>query len=688
MLARRARFRCVALITLLAAAVNCLGQSIPLPDRGSIGEAGTGTIPLIGPWRFQTGDDPTWSSLSFDDSGWKTIEADRPWGQQGYRRYTGYAWYRICVSFPRAAGVSEYLLVPHVQDVYQVFWNGVSIGEDGKMPPWPVWHVSEQPKVFRIGRIQGGVLAVRVWKAPLFSDDSGSLGGFAGTPIVGDAVSIAAAKASIDYEWLRGRQLEFGEQLIYGLIALFGCLVWWRNRGQWVLLWMACYAITPLIGVLLLDAHIAIPYSLAMGLTQPVNCVHDISLWLLLLWLLHLNEDQNVSHAVKFLAIASLTLCTFDGILLSLAWNPRWLVVVQSMDAAITAVSTVIQILPLVLVVIAIRRRTRLEAASWIVAALTFLDGMLVSIQQGLKQGQRFTGWTIGNELENPLFSIGGNSVSLVMISRGLLLIAIVAAVYISYREERRSEMILANEFSSARELQRMLIPENQHHLPGFVISSAYHPALEVGGDFFQLIPVDGDPDGSTLLLLGDVSGHGLKAALSVSYVIGIVRVLAEFYPQPGPLLTELNHRLCGHMENGFVTCIAARINRLGACCLSSAGHPPPFLNWRSLEVPGALPLGLDVAARYDQLALRLEPGDHLALYTDGLLEARNKAGELYGFDRLQKLFAANPTAAEAAEVAVQFGQDDDVTVVTLAYVGEGTETPDENGVTHELVRQ
>jgi serine phosphatase RsbU (regulator of sigma subunit) len=105
---------------------------------------------------------------------------------------------------------------------------------------------------------------------------------------------------------------------------------------------------------------------------------------------------------------------------------------------------------------------------------------------------------------------------------------------------------------------------------------------------------------------------------------------------------------------------------------VSSAGHPPPFLNWRSQEVPGALPLGLDATARYDQTTLQLNPGDHLALYTDGLLEARNKAGELYGFDRLQKLFAANPTAPEAAEEAVRFGQDDDVTVVTLAYVGAG----------------
>jgi serine phosphatase RsbU (regulator of sigma subunit) len=306
---------------------------------------------------------------------------------------------------------------------------------------------------------------------------------------------------------------------------------------------------------------------------------------------------------------------------------------------------------------------------------MTILDGMFFAVQEALRQGQRFTGWTIGNELANPLFSVNGNSVSPAMIFRWLLLLAIVVAVYLSYREERQREVLLANEFSNARTLQRMLIPEHQISTPGFSISSSYRPALEVGGDFFQFIPSEGDPNGTTLLLLGDVSGHGLKAALTVSYVIGVMRVLAEFFPEPGPLLTEMNRRLCGRMDNGFATCIAVKINRFGACTLSSAGHPPPFLNWNALEVPGAVPLGLDLSARYDQTTLQFNPGDHLALYTDGLLEARKKSGELYGFERLQKLFAANPSAPEAAEEAVRFGQDDDITVVTLAFTGVREET-------------
>ena len=82
--------------------------------------------------------------------------------------------------------------------------------------------------------------------------------------------------------------------------------------------------------------------------------------------------------------------------------------------------------------------------------------------------------------------------------------------------------------------------------------------------------------------------------------------------------------------------------------------------------MPGALPLGLISAITYDELRFRLQPHDHMTIYTDGLLEARNPSGELLGFERMYRLLDAKPTAAEAAEAAVNFGQDDDITVLTL----------------------
>jgi len=108
------------------------------------------------------------------------------------------------------------------------------------------------------------------------------------------------------------------------------------------------------------------------------------------------------------------------------------------------------------------------------------------------------------------------------------------------------------------------------------------------------------------------------------------------------------------------------RIDADGRATVASAGHPAPFLNDGELKLPGALPLGVVPVVAYEESSFSLQAGDHFTLYTDGLLEARNPAGELYGFKRLETLFDTKPTAAEASDAAVNFGQDDDITVLTL----------------------
>jgi serine phosphatase RsbU (regulator of sigma subunit) len=195
-----------------------------------------------------------------------------------------------------------------------------------------------------------------------------------------------------------------------------------------------------------------------------------------------------------------------------------------------------------------------------------------------------------------------------------------------------------------------------------------------VGGDFFQVIPL-GDEEsggGSTLVVLGDVSGKGLRAAMAVSLIVGVVRTLAESTSSPAEILTGLNRRLSGRLQGGFATAIALRLDRDGSCTLACAGHPAPFVNDQEMTFPGALPLGLTPTAVFEETKLKLSERDQLALYTDGLLEARSQSGELYSFARLKTLFATNPTAEQAAQAAVNFGQDDDITVLTLTrHAGE-----------------
>jgi len=148
----------------------------------------------------------------------------------------------------------------------------------------------------------------------------------------------------------------------------------------------------------------------------------------------------------------------------------------------------------------------------------------------------------------------------------------------------------------------------------GLSLIHIYRPAQEVGGDFFQIIPLEGESAGSTMILLGDVSGKGLRAAMTVSLIVGATRTLAKFAPNPAELLSELNTRLFGRMQFGFTTCLAMRLSPDGRCTIASAGHPAPFLNQHELDLPGALPLGVVADAVYKETTVNL--GEGCLLYT------------------------------------------------------------------------
>jgi hypothetical protein len=381
-----------------------------------------------------------------------------------------------------------------------------------------------------------------------------------------------------------------------------------------------------------------------------------------------------VVRFTRVLAVIAISTTSLDGLLTLYDWsNPFFNSWAQVTDGVLTAIFTTAEIYPLVLVALALRKR--LDLVRWLVAITAFLRGMVSVLRIGLQQGSRYTHWTLGSKLGAPLFTINGNVFTPQTVADSLLLLAIVYAVYRYMKEATRRQSALEQEFKSARELQQVLIPETLPELPGFAVTSAYRPAQEVGGDFFQIIPLEGEFAGSTLILLGDVSGKGLKAAMTVSLIVGAARTLARFASRPADLLAELNLRLYGRMQGGFTTCLALRLAPNGHCTMASAGHPAPFLNQREIDLPGALPLGVVPAATYKEVAFNLNEGDHFALYTDGLLEARSASGEIFSFKRLDALFATRPNAVEASDAAVNFGQDDDITVLTLTRLASGQQS-------------
>jgi hypothetical protein len=413
-------------------------------------------------------------------------------------------------------------------------------------------------------------------------------------------------------------------------------------------------------------------FNFAIGMSQPFFGLTDISLWFVLIYLLDLHENGRLVRFARFLGILNIVVTSIDGMLSIPVGVSNWATQVELADAICTGIFTTCEAFALVLVAVAVIQRKRLELSRWLVAIFAFTWDMINVVRIASEQGQRFTHWTIANTIAAPLFTFNGNSINASSIAQVLLLVSLVYAVYRYIAEDRRKQAALEQEFKNAREVQQVLVPDELPSMPGFAVTSAYRPAQEVGGDFFQIIPLEG---GSTLVILGDVSGKGLKAAMAVSLIVGAARMVVDFTSSPAEILAGLNRRLCGRLQGGFATCIAMRLDRDGNCAISSAGHPAPFLNKHEMNLPGALPLGIQANTTYEETMVRVGVGDHFALYTDGLLEARSESGELYSFARLETLFAGKPNAAEATLAAVNFGQDDDITVLTLTRLAVGEES-------------
>ena len=110
-------------------------------DTLKVTNPGTGSIPLGGNWQFHLGDNAAWASAALDDSGWEPIRADAVWGSQNHPGYTGFAWYRRRIEIDQAnsAGTKLALLIPPIQDAYEIYWNGQKLGAYGVLPPHANW---------------------------------------------------------------------------------------------------------------------------------------------------------------------------------------------------------------------------------------------------------------------------------------------------------------------------------------------------------------------------------------------------------------------------------------------------------------------------------------------------------------------------------------------------------------------
>jgi phosphoserine phosphatase RsbU/P len=206
-----------------------------------------------------------------------------------------------------------------------------------------------------------------------------------------------------------------------------------------------------------------------------------------------------------------------------------------------------------------------------------------------------------------------------------------------SLQTERAERAALDREAQEARAIQQALLPKSSPLIPGIIVSGLSVPAGPVGGDWYDFIPFS---DARWGLVLADVSGKGMAAALLMSATRGMLRSLAEAYCTPGEVLTKLNSLLVNDFPAGkFVTLVYGVLDPASRIVtFANAGHLPPLLvdgdQIRFLETERGLPLGLS-AGDYSETVVNLPPGSRLVFYSDGITEAVNAAGEEYGVERL-----------------------------------------------------
>jgi hypothetical protein len=633
---------------------------------------GNAVVVLNGPWAFHAGDDLRWAEPGFDDSSWARMDLTPPadsydpldgssgfvpgWTAHGYPNLAGYAWYRLRVHVANAATNPEQerlaLKMPdNVDDAYQVYVNGSLIGQFGNFHAGKVTVYSAQPRAFDLpGDFRQGDLsiAIRMWMEPgtlLVAQDAG---GLHSPPVLGQQLSINAME-ELDWESLDRTEASV---MIYAVALLFavhfGLVLYWLDRRDFAYLWLSVaswfafwYSANLLISYYSMLMPLVVENWLNDCLLMPLQLVAWTLFWAFWFRLDKIAELQRQLWLIGgvLVAVMSLLRAPFYGTIVPIHASV-WLLPLA------LGLKLVLGLFLLRVVVQGIRHRGT--------------DGWLALFPVLLMPLRLYQ-----NELENIgvriVVPIGGVNFTIGQIALLVMLFIVLILLTRRFIAGQREREQLEMELEQAREVQQVLIPEALPQIPGLRLASEYRPDQRVGGDFFQMIPLAGD---GVLVTIGDVSGKGMPAAMTVSLLVGAVRTLATFTQDPKQMLEELNRRMIGRTQGGFTTCLIARVDADGTVTAANAGHLSPYVDGRESEVAPGLPLGIAAGIAYTETHFRLEPGQRLTLMTDGVVEARSAVGELFGFERATAI--ASASAAVIVEAAQRFGQQDDITVLTV----------------------
>ena len=608
-----------------------------------------GSFVTVGPnWLFFAGDNPAWAAAAFDDSSWRTISTAMTLPDAGFHDIP-YAWYRIHIHL-RPGTRNLAVALDGVSGSYEVFVNGIRIGGRGPMSSFlRSGHgaLIAYPVPDTVIPSSGAfVLSIRCALNPASGNGHGT-----STPIYSQSVYLVdqtSAPLLVSYVVAHDSGLAI---LLCGfglVVALVSFALYLALRDQQEYLAITVYLLAASSGMAAL-----------IWATFDATFLANVVMW-------------------TCLCIQNFALIEFVRLVLHLP-RSRWLLAIQVISSlafftlffnSIGYVSTSFIFVGFFLPVLAVK---------------VLLPVLLI---RGWARGNRDAGillpaivagsladyWSFVCDLITfahfkPLYgllvfsvNIGTYRVDFYRVGDVLFYIAVLLFLVVRTVGIARDRARVASELEAARTVQQVLIPEEIPVIPGFVLHSTYKPAGQVGGDFFQILPVKG---GGVLVVIGDVSGKGMPAAMTVSLLVGTVRTLAHYTQSPGQILAAMNTRMLARSSGGFTTCLVLRADTDGTLTVANAGHISPYLAGKELALENGLPLGLAAETLYPESVFQLAPGEQLTLLSDGVVEARDKAGVLFGFDRTAAI--TGQSADQIAKAAEQFGQEDDITALTLA---------------------
>jgi sigma-B regulation protein RsbU (phosphoserine phosphatase) len=603
-------------------------------------------------WLVHAGDDPAYARTDFDDSTWAVFDSRKSIHEVLNGPRPEFIWYRLHIKVmpdQRGLALEEWYL----GSAFEIYANGQSLLKVGKLEPLVPYQVLARPVVLlpqsdvATGSV---VLAVRTRTTP--SEWNLHYAGLYYTNLI------------------LGQQHELNDQVLlheigthaadwvnrlFGLgLGVVALALFLTHRERREYLWIFLYTLVLFLYVpwrIFEDTQTFPIYweMLNFGLG------FSAELFFILLYLAFLRQRFATWLKILFTSIAVFVFFEFLGLYIFHFATAGSNVLARFAEDFVEGF-----VLPF-LAINAWRKGNR-EAGILLIPLLLFsISDYVTVILYSLALIPSLYDWA--NAASVPIFNHPFGPFTLGLGNLSALLFNLSLTIIIVLRSTRasRQQALLEGEVAAAREVQQVILPEQVEAVPGFKVETAYLPAQQVGGDFFQILPAG---DGALLIVVGDVAGKGLPAAMLVSVLVGAVRGVAEYTKAPAELLANLNERLIGRTHGGFSTALVAHIAADGTTTIANAGHLSPYLDGVEISLPGALPLGIVSGTKYETMQVQLEPGSRLTFYSDGVVEAQKPDGELFGFDRA-KAISTQPAGA-IVEAAKEFGQEDDITVITI----------------------